>query len=166
MHSASPFTVIIIADDLTGANDTAIQYCKRGYSAIVGILYTSEIDIHCFDGHQVIAFNTDTRSLEQEEAYGIVFQATEACLAVRKEDIYKKVDSLLRGNPGRELDAVMDASFTHLAFVAPAYPQNGRIVEDGVLDVQGTTIDAVEIFRKQMHHTVERIDLETVTAES
>jgi len=151
--------VIIIADDLTGANDTAIQYRKRGYTTIVETLSTQKSDISLYDEYQVVACNTNSRALSRNVAYDRVFQTTISCLAARDERIYKKVDSMLRGNPGIELDAVMDASKINLAFVAPAYPQNGRIVEDGVLAVQGTIVNAGDLFLREMRHKVERVDL-------
>ena len=30
--------IYVIADDLTGANDTGVQFAKKGYNAIVSVL--------------------------------------------------------------------------------------------------------------------------------
>ena len=35
----------IIADDLTGANDTGVQFSKKGYNAVVSILEESDLSI-------------------------------------------------------------------------------------------------------------------------
>ena len=83
--------------------------------------------------------------------------------------IYKKTDSLLRGNPGSELEAVMDAIGADIALVAPSYPANGRVVKDGHSSLyedgnlfEESRFSILDIMRKEMTRQVENIPLEIV----
>ncbi|ADK80795.1 four-carbon acid sugar kinase family protein [Sediminispirochaeta smaragdinae] len=150
--------MIIIADDLTGANDTAIQYHNSGISTIVGIRPQLDITTDRFAEYEVIAANTDSRSMSVHDAYETVYRITKSYHELRQSDtIYKKVDSVLRGNPGAELAAAMDAIGCKLAFVAPAYPENNRIVQDGILHAGDDSFAAVGLFSEQMNHKVEGV---------
>ena len=60
--------IAIIADDLTGANDTGVQYVKNGYTTRVKILNDNTVTGKLFDS-DVIVINTDTRPLPSLEAY-------------------------------------------------------------------------------------------------
>jgi uncharacterized protein YgbK (DUF1537 family) len=78
-----------------------------------------------------MAFDTATRERTADDASAIVTAAAthiglaSACLA------FLKLDSLLRGNAGRELAACLAAgAFTH-AIVAPAFPYQNRATRQG-----------------------------------
>ncbi|HZK11460.1 MAG TPA: four-carbon acid sugar kinase family protein, partial [Atribacterota bacterium] len=53
----------IIADDLTGANDTGVQFTKKGYNAIVSVL-DEQSTIIIPDNLDVFVMDTETRELE------------------------------------------------------------------------------------------------------
>jgi len=132
--------ILILADDLTGANDTAIQFVKRGFPTLV-VINADSANAGLFVAYDVISVNCDSRGLNADEAYSAVFK-----IAKHFEDasfVYKKVDSVLRGNPGQELAAVMDALDIPLALAAPSFPANRSIIENGVLS-NGT--DAALVF--------------------
>ncbi|TKJ47531.1 hypothetical protein CEE34_03275, partial [Candidatus Aerophobetes bacterium Ae_b3a] len=57
----------VIADDLTGAADTGVQFAKRGLSTLVIIDKDHQEDI--LDRMQVLAFNTNSRNVAPEIAY-------------------------------------------------------------------------------------------------
>lgn len=124
--------ILIIADDLTGANDTGVQFQKKGYSTFVDVLSKDECqnDLEAYD---VISINTDSRSLSKKEAYDKVYHISKKYINSKISVLYKKIDSMFRGHPGSELDAVMDASGLNVAFVAPSYPENDRRIENGIL---------------------------------
>ncbi|MBK5261445.1 MAG: four-carbon acid sugar kinase family protein [Peptostreptococcaceae bacterium] len=123
--------IIILADDLTGANDTAIQYTQHGLKTIVMTKFDGSIKMSNFKDYQVVACNTNSRMMESSLAYIVVKEVILALSLSPNTIFYKKVDSLLRGNPGPELKAVMDVTQADIAFIAPAYPQNNRIVKNG-----------------------------------
>ncbi len=124
----------IIADDLTGALDTGVQFSKTGLRTVlqVGARPTSP-DGDAADA-PVSVLDTESRDLPPDVAYERVRRAARR-LAGRV--VYKKIDSTLRGNVGRELDAVMDALGLERALVAPAFPANGRTTVGGRVMVHG-----------------------------
>ena len=118
----------IIADDLTGALDTGVQFSKQGLHTIVvtGRYGPQECD--------VLAIDTESRADPPQKAYT---KAREASRQVNARHVYKKIDSTLRGNVGRELDAVMDELDLEKALVAPAFPASGRTIVEGRLFLDG-----------------------------
>ncbi len=137
--------IVIIADDLTGANDTGVQFAKQGLKTIV-LMYVpaapSELD------EDVLVVDTQSRALSPTEAYQKV---TETALLFKNRDqfqtLYKKIDSTLRGNLGTEVDAIMDACGLELAIVAPAFPANGRMTVGGCHFLGNAPLEATEISR-------------------
>lgn len=133
----------VIADDLTGANDTAVQFAKRGISTCVQIDFDQEhLDRQDTD---VIVLNTDSRDMQKEDAYAAVQKAAELLKAQHVEHIYKKVDSTLRGNFGAEIAAVDDVFHPPLVVIAPAFPKNHRLTIGGYHFLNGLPIEMTEI---------------------
>jgi uncharacterized protein YgbK (DUF1537 family) len=119
----------IIADDLTGANDTGAQFARHGLATVVSL---DAVGDEClFRAADVIVVNTDSRWSRPDAAYSRATTAAESLKAAGVQHVYKKVDSTLRGNIGTEIDAVMDVYDRKVAFVAPAFPANGRITVNG-----------------------------------
>ncbi len=154
--------MIIIADDLTGANDTAVQYKKYGFSTIVKVVHGAKDECGFCKDYDILSINADTRPLSSEKAYEKVYAITKQVSDDSMDCLYKKIDSVLRGNPGSELDAVMDAMSCRLAIVAPSFPETGRLIEDGILSVGERSINVVEVFSKGMKRKVQGIHLDTV----
>lgn len=126
---SNPARLIIIADDITGACDTAIQFRKHGLSSIVlRSLKDIETAVNEVD---VVVFDTGSRNDSPAKAYAKVVSVTKAVKETGIRIFYKKVDSTLRGNIGQEIDAIMDKAGIEFAVVAPAYPANRRITVGG-----------------------------------
>jgi uncharacterized protein YgbK (DUF1537 family) len=137
--------IAVLADDLTGANDTGVQFAKQGLKTIV--LMSTDHSPADLDA-DVVVVDTQSRALLPDAAYEQV--AKTALLfndRSRFQTIYKKIDSTLRGNLGREIDAVMDVCGLELAIVAPAFPKNGRITAGGVHFLHGMPLEATDISR-------------------
>ena len=122
----------IIADDLTGACDTGIKLRKLGFDTQV-IINTDSCEYIRMNGSHIFSINTDTRSCMPDEAYTAVRKSVRKLMDNGIECFYKKIDSILRGNIGRELDAMLDEAKYDLAVIAPALPDNGRIIRGGEL---------------------------------
>ena len=137
----------VVADDLTGALDTGVQFRGWGMSVAVQMVEASSATAR---NAEVVVVDVESREDNSEEAYRKVFRATEGLRSKGAEIIYKKVDSTLRGNIGVELDAVMDASDVEVAFVAPAYPAYGRTTIRGIHMVDGKPLDETE-YRIEAH---------------
>ena len=131
-------TFLIIADDLTGAADTAARCRAAGFPTTIAVT-PPEPPLPT----GVLAVNTDSRHLAPAAAAQRV-QAVCAPLvtaAAARSDVvwYKKIDSTLRGNLGAELDALMALCRAPVAVICPAFPAQGRGLEDGSLVYAGAT---------------------------
>ncbi|WP_219640487.1 four-carbon acid sugar kinase family protein [Cohnella sp. CFH 77786] len=131
----------IIADDLTGANDTGVQFARRGLATSVLL----EPDPDLAKDLDVVVIDTDSRSLAPGEAYRKVKNASEYLRQYPFEFIYKKIDSTMRGNIGAEIDAVYDVFRPDLVVIAPAYPKNKRIVNSGDFYLDGSLLHLTEM---------------------
>jgi D-threonate/D-erythronate kinase len=119
----------IIADDLTGSLDTGLQFHKKGLTTYVPLNWSRPF----FQG-QALVLNTHSRNIPGEEAYLRVFKA---CKKFETKRLYKKIDSTMRGNVGKEVLAILDARKIARAIVVPTVPVMGRTVEKGILRVHG-----------------------------
>ena len=129
-HLLHPY--VIFADDLTGANDTGVQFARAGLRTRVG--FTGDHP-RLLASAEVMVVDTDSRALAAADAYRTVFAAAQAFVGMRVPVLYKKIDSTLRGPIGAELDAVLDAYGLERAIVCPAYPANCRTLLHGELRV-------------------------------
>jgi len=129
-------SLLVIADDFTGAMDTGVQLSKAGIKTLV--CASPDFDWPAEESAvQVLSVNTESRHITPEKAYSIVKMLTEKAIRHSVPCIYKKVDSMLRGNLSAELAAVLDATGEAVLPFAPAYPKNGRTTENGQLCVNG-----------------------------
>ncbi|MFC6428358.1 four-carbon acid sugar kinase family protein [Nocardiopsis tropica] len=126
--------VAVVADDLTGAGDTAVQFLRAGWS--------TELQLDAATPNaEVVAVSTDSRALPADRAAAAAAEAVRRLRGAGAARLYKKVDSTLRGPIRAEIDAVLDAwSPDAVAVVCPAFPANGRTVRDGVLLVDGVEV--------------------------
>jgi uncharacterized protein YgbK (DUF1537 family) len=138
----TPIKIAVIADDLTGANDTAVQFAKQGLKTIV--LLGTDFPTGTIE-ENVVVTDSRSRSLTPDEAYRKVARTAALVRDGRFHTVFKKIDSTLRGNVGSEIDAIMDTCGQELAVVAPAFPKNGRVTVGGYLLVQGAPVEATEV---------------------
>lgn len=131
----------VIADDLTGANDSGVQLTCYGLEAAV-LLQPSE---GMFENKDVVIVDTDSRSLPMQKAYEKVKRTVQSLKNYPFDVIIKKIDSTLRGNIGSEIDAVYDSLHPDLVIIAPSYPEQGRQVINGYHYVNGTLLHQTEI---------------------
>ncbi|MFT9846309.1 four-carbon acid sugar kinase family protein [Aneurinibacillus sp. REN35] len=120
--------LLVIADDLTGANDTGVQFAKRGLATISLLEMESPIETEHTD---VLVYNAETRSLTTVESYEKIKKTAASFCLSNIPYIYKKIDSMMRGNIGAEIDALLEMEAFDIAIVAPAYPKNRRITIGG-----------------------------------
>lgn len=80
--------VIIVADDLTGANDTGVQFVKAGFTASV-LFQTSFEGIDRYK-EDVLIVDTDSRSMPSENAYHEVSQMVQPFLQDESHLFFKK----------------------------------------------------------------------------
>ncbi|CQR54656.1 four-carbon acid sugar kinase family protein [Paenibacillus riograndensis] len=143
----------VIADDLTGANDTGVQMARQGLATSV------LLELKTGGGKQeAVVFDTDSRSLPPLEAYQKV---KDVCLFLGRRGeasspvIYKKFDSTLRGNIGSELDAVYETLQPDFVVIAPSFPRVGRTLADGIVYVNGMPLHETEMACDPKHPATE-----------
>src|SRR5918998_6730177 len=126
--------VVIVADDLTGALDTAAVLRRQGFGACV-VLDAAQFTSSGLLPFDVLAITTETRHLAAPEpVLGRLVP-----MLPPESLVYKKIDSTLRGAIGAELVALLDNSPAHAALVVPALPAQGRALVHGHLVVDGVT---------------------------
>ncbi|HET6182844.1 MAG TPA: four-carbon acid sugar kinase family protein [Acetobacteraceae bacterium] len=110
----------ILADDLTGALDSAAQFAPL--AGAVPVFWGPPADLPW-----PAAVDAGTRELDSEEAAAL----TRFLVPVLEEadPAFKKLDSLLRGHPAAEIAACL-SEFDH-CIIATAFPAQGRITRDG-----------------------------------
>jgi len=170
----------IIADDLTGANDTGVQFAKKGYNTMVSILEDEPLDIIIPDDIDVFVIDTETRELKsntaKEKLRSILMK-----LNINKNDlVYKKVDSTLRGNIGNEIAEIMNILDKDICIFSPSFPSLQRITVGGYLLVQQKPLGLSEysrnslvehgdnsfipfLLKKQTNFSIGQIDLKEVS---
>lgn len=133
----------IIADDFTGANDTGVQFAKKGLKTVVTTC-VSEIteDIRKND---VVVFDTESRFDNQKIAYKKVEKISKIIKDNGCNLIYKKLDSTFRGNIGAEIDGCMIGIDCDFAILIPALPSNGRETINGNVFINGKLLCDTEI---------------------
>lgn len=135
----------VIADDLTGANDTAVQFAKHRIRSCVKIDFTPNHALQ--EESEVVVIDTDSRDIPAPLARQKV---KEVCAWLRSRgvaDVYKKVDSTLRGNLGAEIEAAAEVFAPELVIIAPAFPNNKRITVGGYHLLDCVPLELTEIAR-------------------
>jgi D-threonate/D-erythronate kinase len=151
--------LLILADDLTGAADSAARCRGAGLPAEI---YLQPPRPPLVSG--VTAFTSDSRHLLPTEAAARV-QDLARPLQHQEARWYKKIDSTLRGNIGSELDALLDLLALPCALVCPAFPAQGRGLEDGYLvapNLPPRSLHLPSILEAQSRRVVEAIPLAVV----
>lgn len=125
MEKRAPLRAVrLMADDLTGALDTAAQFVP-----VFGAINTGWSLAGTGEG----AFALDTGTREQGEAEAAARVAALAPFLAPKPGVlaFFKVDSLLRGHAGAELAALLALQpFRHVV-IAPAIPFQSRVTRGG-----------------------------------
>jgi uncharacterized protein YgbK (DUF1537 family) len=149
-HTGAP-KIGIVADDLTGACDSGIEFLRCSPSVEVTVEPSSQQIVSAEQG--ILVRNTQSRNVPPEEAYDRSFEATRHAISSGADIIFKKVDSALRGNFSVELGAVMDAAAAPVAFLLPAIPEAGRQTVCGIQHIDGIPI-AESFYANDPEHPV------------
>ena len=138
-HVSAP-RYILVADDLTGANDTGVQLLNHHLAATVGIAEQEE-HVRIDPSASALVLDTESRNISAPEA-SVRIKDVSAALApfAGSSVFYKKVDSTMRGNLAAEVKTLAESLHLRTIIFTPAFPQNGRVVRDGVLYVDGAPV--------------------------
>ncbi|AGI33748.2 TPA: four-carbon acid sugar kinase family protein [Mannheimia haemolytica] len=136
-------TLLVIADDLTGANDTAVMFAESGFDTVLKTKVSALAQIHP-DKAQVISVSTDSRAIG-EKAKELTQIAISNAIQNSIGQIYLKIDSTMRGSVKYQIEGAIKA-WAGLypdvkAIICPAYPEMGRTIEAGHLYVNGVPVN-------------------------
>lgn len=127
--------ILIIADDLTGALDSAVTLTGTGLRCVVA-RRPSDVAAALRREPGILAVNTASREGGAMAARAAVSAALDAVGRV-PEIAFKKVDSRLKGHVADEVAVFAERSGRARALVAPAVPAQGRTVSGGFLTGTG-----------------------------
>jgi uncharacterized protein YgbK (DUF1537 family) len=137
--------IVVLADDLSGAAELAGAALQHGLAAEVQTQFTADT------GARVICVDCDTRSRPAAEAASVVGETARAVVAARPEWIYKKCDSVLRGNVVAEMRAALAATGQSRALLLPVNPSRGRVIRGGEYFIHGQPLHLTEFARDPEH---------------
>jgi uncharacterized protein YgbK (DUF1537 family) len=117
--------IFVIADDFTGAAEIGGIGIRNGLKVTIETkpIFSKENDI--------IVVATDTRSMDKYEAAVHISKLTHELLGFNPLFIYKKIDSVFRGNISEELVAQLKVCGKKRAIIIAANPVFKRIIANG-----------------------------------
>lgn len=153
--------IVVIADDFTGAAEIAGVAFSYGYKVAVINNFTTIPDV------DVLIVATNMRSLNVKSAGLKSKKVTEKLLELQPEMIYKKIDSVLRGNIGVELQSQMKISNKTRALIIPANPFLNRRIKNGIYYIYNQPLMESffakdESFKNKSSNVVDILKTETV----
>ncbi|HZN33761.1 MAG TPA: four-carbon acid sugar kinase family protein [Pirellulaceae bacterium] len=131
-------SIVILADDLSGAAELAGIAFARGLATEVQRTFEPASPA------EVIAVDTDSRHLPAADAAARVAAVARQIAASQPAWIFKKVDSVLRGNVRVEIEAILKATGQQQAVLVPANPSRGRTIARGQYLVDGLPLDQTQ----------------------
>lgn len=143
MNSKQGRRCLLIADDLTGACDSGVQFARHGISSTT-LLDPAETVI---PESEALCIATDSRGDDDATAIHKVKQAAERLQPYKSSDslLFKKIDSCFRGNVVVETEGMLDFYRCKIALVAPAFPAMKRVVKKGILDTGDEASPAISL---------------------
>jgi D-threonate/D-erythronate kinase len=135
--------VAVVADDLTGAADTAVHFLRPGHEILL-VSLARDASGPPLPAGGGLAVDTGTRGSGPVETVRALRRAAGLVRRLRPGLVYKKVDSQLRGRPGLEIETLRRELGLRCALVAPAYPDQGRVTRGGVHLVHGVPVAEAE----------------------
>lgn len=125
----------VFSDDLSGAHNIGVEFAQNGFHT--AIINADRAPLPA----DVLVVNTNSRYETPEIAYRSIIDAVSTLHKHHMPDLYiKKIDSLLRGNIGTELDALLNTAGLQRCLVVAASPRLGRTTVGGYQLVDGVPI--------------------------
>lgn len=138
-----PALLGLVADDLTGAGDSAAGFADAGWTAVLA-LRPWGLSRPTGPGPTVLALSTGARADADVEAAARTAQAVDALVEAGAERLYLKVDSTVRGSVAGQVAGALAAWSRHrprtYAVVCPAFPTQQRAVVAGEVLVAGAPL--------------------------
>lgn len=129
--------IAVIADDLTGALDSAVAFAVRGLRTVCACT-VNDLEAALKLEASVIAVSTSSREIREPEAVArvsYVQQILQQDFLHSNGIVFKKIDSRLKGHVAAETKALHRHGQKRI--VCPAIPRLGRFVVNGALTGSG-----------------------------
>lgn len=135
--------IVVICDDLTGANATGVKLSKNGFktATVIHGLPVPE------SGYDAICLDTDSRYVPENQARNRVTAALKESTKNGQANIYsKRIDSTLRGNIGIEIESMLEfLGEDAIAIVVSSFPDSGRTTIGGFLLVDNIPLQQTDV---------------------
>ena len=146
LQQTRPRVLGLVADDLTGAADSAAGFAEHGWNVIL-CLHPDGLAMPPAAGRDaptVLAVTTGSRGLTDCAAAEVTARAVDALVARGADRLYLKIDSTVRGSVAGQVEGALYAwSRRHAGarvVICPAFPGQHRTVVGGTLLVSGVPV--------------------------
>lgn len=139
--------VLIQADDFSGAAEVGQCFATQGLRTRLLLAGTADSGVADNDAPDVLVVDTHTRALSPEAAEAAVSGVFDGAAAAGAQALFKKMDSLWRGNVGPELAALTGLGY-HVV-VAGALPQLRRTVVGGQPFADDIRLDLTPLWKAE-----------------
>jgi uncharacterized protein YgbK (DUF1537 family) len=135
----------LVADDVTGATDSAVEFASAGWEARL-VRHLADVGelVPRTNGSGLTAVTTACRSSADDEAADVTATAVQALSRAGTQRLYLKIDSTVRGSVAGQIAGALAAwRRVHpdaVAVICPAFPDLGRTVAGGVVLVEGVPV--------------------------
>ncbi|HET9871915.1 MAG TPA: four-carbon acid sugar kinase family protein [Propionibacteriaceae bacterium] len=145
----APRVLGLVADDLTGAADSAVAFADHGWRVILHLhperLQQQPAVTDDDDVQTVLAVTTGCRASPDEEAAAVTARAVELVRGAGAQRLYLKIDSTVRGSVAGQISGAQhawsDPGGPARAIICPAFPSQGRTVTNGRVQVHGVPLE-------------------------
>jgi len=127
--------ITVIADDFTGAAEIGGVALRHGLKVVI------ETDVNGVHDVDIIIVATDTRSMSPEDAALEVKRIVTYLKSLKPRIIFKKLDSVLRGNIIAELKSQLEVMDIKRSLVVAGNPDFNRLIIDGKYYIDGVPLD-------------------------
>jgi uncharacterized protein YgbK (DUF1537 family) len=131
-----PLEIAIVADDLTGAIDTATPFAQCGMTVAVA-LSPDHLDRAMAANPAVLTVATGTRHMSETDAHAHLLRTTDLLRRFSPRLYFKKIDSRLKGNVVVESLAMLQSLQRERIVMVPAIPEQGRFQQQGYVTGMG-----------------------------
>jgi uncharacterized protein YgbK (DUF1537 family) len=139
----------VVADDLTGANDCAVQFVRSGWRTRLSLVSSTPGIV---EPRFVLVLVTSSRAQDGEVARASTVAAVTALSEFGIDRLFLKIDSTMRGPIIDQIQGALDAWSVHhadaFAIVCSAYPAMNRTIRDGQVLVNSARVETTSIGRE------------------
>lgn len=147
--------IVVIADDFTGAAEIGGIGLRHGLRVAIEPDPINHKDV------DLLVVATDTRSLSPDKAAKKITDITRTVMKYEPFLVYKKIDSVLRGNVSEEIEAQLIEMNLLRSVIIAGNPVFSRIIKDGQYFVENVPLNETS-FSFDMQHPIASNDVSEI----